>query len=68
MTYLHIPCREPLRAADFYEAVLWTPRKDSDELAFVDATGLVIRQFISDEPSEKAEFIPYVKSRTSVRP
>jgi hypothetical protein len=21
VTYLHIPCREPLRAADFYEAV-----------------------------------------------
>jgi predicted enzyme related to lactoylglutathione lyase len=61
VTYLHIPCREPLRAADFYEAVFaWKPRRDSDEPAFTDATGHVIGHFIAGEPSQEAGIIPYV--------
>jgi predicted enzyme related to lactoylglutathione lyase len=52
VSYLHIPCGEPSRAADFYEAVFkWTPRRDSDEPAFSDATGHVIGHFIAGEPA-----------------
>jgi uncharacterized protein len=51
VTYLHIPCHVPSRAADFYEAVFgWKPRRDSDEPAFADATGHVIGDFVSGEP------------------
>jgi predicted enzyme related to lactoylglutathione lyase len=51
VTYLHIPCRVPARAADFYEAVFgWKPRRDSDEPAFADATGHLIGHFVAGEP------------------
>jgi predicted enzyme related to lactoylglutathione lyase len=61
VTYLHIPCREPLRAADFYEAVFaWKIRRGGDEPAFTDATGHVIGHFIVGEPSQGAGIIPYV--------
>jgi uncharacterized protein len=61
VTYLHIPCREPLRAADFYEAVFaWNLRRDGDEPAFADATGHLIGHFIVGEPSHEAGIIPYV--------
>jgi predicted enzyme related to lactoylglutathione lyase len=51
VSYLHIPCRVPSRAADFYEAVFgWEPRRDSDEPAFADATGHVIGHFVAGEP------------------
>jgi uncharacterized protein len=61
VTYLHIPCREPPRAADFYETVFaWKLRRDSDEPAFADATGHVIGHFIVGEPSQEAGIVPYV--------
>jgi predicted enzyme related to lactoylglutathione lyase len=51
VSYLHIPCLEPFRAADFYEAVFgWALRRDSDEPAFADATGHVIGHFVAGEP------------------
>ena len=52
VSYLHIPCREPSRAADFYEAVFrWTSRRDGDEPAFSDATGHVIGHFVKGAPA-----------------
>ncbi len=52
ITYLHIPCRTPARAADFYEAVFgWTPRRDGEEPAFADGTGHVIGHFVHGEPA-----------------
>lgn len=61
VTYLHIPCRDPMRAADFYEAVFaWKLRRDSDEPAFADATGHVIGHFIVGEPPKAAGIVPYV--------
>ena len=62
VSYLHIPCRQPPRAADFYEAVFgWVPRRDSDEPAFSDATGHVIGHFIVGEPaSESSGILPFV--------
>jgi predicted enzyme related to lactoylglutathione lyase len=61
VTYLHIPCREPSRAADFYEAVFaWKPRRDDDEPAFSDATGHVIGHFIAGVPSQEAGIVPYL--------
>jgi predicted enzyme related to lactoylglutathione lyase len=61
VTYLRISCREPMRAADFYEAVFaWKLRRDSDEPAFADATGHVIGHFIVGEPPLEPGIIPYV--------
>lgn len=62
ISYLHIPCHAPDRAADFYEAVFgWTPRRDSDEPAFADATGHVIGHFMRGEPAGGDEGIrPFV--------
>jgi predicted enzyme related to lactoylglutathione lyase len=52
VSYLHIPCLVPSRAADFYEAVFgWEPGRDSDEPAFADGTGHVIGHFVAGEPS-----------------
>ena len=56
VTYLHIPCRDPTRAADFYEAVFaWKLRRGSDEPAFADATGNVIGHFIVGAPPKRAD-------------
>jgi predicted enzyme related to lactoylglutathione lyase len=62
VSYLHIPCRAPSRAADFYEAVFgWAPRRDSDEPAFADATGHVIGHFVAGEPAlGEAGILPFV--------
>ncbi len=62
VSYLHIPCRDPSRAADFYEAVFgWSPRRDSDEPAFSDATGHVIGHFIVGEPAPaQTGILPFV--------
>jgi predicted enzyme related to lactoylglutathione lyase len=62
VSYLHIPCREPSRAADFYETVFgWKLRRDSDEPAFSDATGHVIGHFITGEPApDDAGIRPFV--------
>jgi uncharacterized protein len=62
VSYLHIPCRQPSRAADFYEAVFaWKPRRDSDEPAFADATGHVIGHFINGEPAPgDSGILPFV--------
>jgi uncharacterized protein len=62
LSYLHIPCREPARAADFYEAVFgWAPRRDGEEPAFADATGHVIGHFVSGEPApEGVGILPFV--------
>jgi uncharacterized protein len=62
VSYLHIPCRDPSRAADFYEVVLgWRPRRDSDEPAFSDATGHVIGHFIVGEPAPaQTGILPFV--------
>jgi predicted enzyme related to lactoylglutathione lyase len=61
VTYLHIPCRDPMRAADFYETVFaWKLRRDGDEPAFEDATGHVIGHFVVGEPPQEAGIIPYV--------
>lgn len=62
VSYLHIPCREPDRAADFYEAVFgWTPRRDGEEPAFSDATGHVIGHFVSGDPAAPgAGILPFV--------
>lgn len=62
VSYLHIPCREPSRAADFYETVLsWQPRRDSDEPAFSDATGHVIGHFIFGEAApDQTGILPFV--------
>jgi|SRR5579875_3660629 len=52
VSYLHIRCRDPSRAADFYEAVFgWRPRRDGDQPAFSDATGHVIGHFMHGEPA-----------------
>jgi predicted enzyme related to lactoylglutathione lyase len=53
---------EPSRAADFYEAVFaWTPRRDSDEPAFSDATGHVIGHFIAGDPApDQTGILPLV--------
>lgn len=51
LSYVHIPCWIPSRAADFYESVFgWKPRRHSDEPAFADATGHVIGHFVVGEP------------------
>lgn len=51
VSYLHIPCHVPHRAAGFYETVFdWTLRRDDDEPAFSDATGHVIGHFVAGEP------------------
>lgn len=62
VSYLHIPCRQPSRAADFYEAVFgWKPRRDCDEPAFADASGHVIGHFVAGEPATgKAGIRPFV--------
>lgn len=62
VSYLHIPCHQPARAADFYEAAFaWTPRRDSDEPAFADATGHVIGHFVRGEPAAPdTGILPYV--------
>jgi predicted enzyme related to lactoylglutathione lyase len=62
VSYLEIPCREPSRAADFYEAVFgWQPRRDSDEPAFADATGHVIGHFVAGQPAPgEAGIRPFV--------
>lgn len=62
VSYLQIPCRNPSRAADFYEAVFgWTVRRDSDEPAFADATGHVIGHFLLGEPAEShTGILPFV--------
>jgi predicted enzyme related to lactoylglutathione lyase len=62
VSYLHIPCRNPSRAADFYEAVFgWSPRRDGDERAFSDATGHVIGHFIVGEPAPaRTGILPFV--------
>jgi predicted enzyme related to lactoylglutathione lyase len=52
VSYLHVPCRDPARAADFYEAVFsWRPRRGADQPAFADATGHVIGHFMRGEPA-----------------
>jgi predicted enzyme related to lactoylglutathione lyase len=62
VSYLHIPCGDPARAADFYEAVFgWTPRRDSEEPAFADATGHVIGHFVAGEPASAGTgILPFV--------
>jgi predicted enzyme related to lactoylglutathione lyase len=61
VTYLHIPCREPIRAADFYEAVFaWGIRRDGGEPAFADASGHVIGHFVSGALPQGAGIIPYI--------
>lgn len=62
VSYLHIPCHEPARAADFYEAVFgWTPRRDGEEPAFADATGHVIGHFVGGEPAAEGRgILPFV--------
>jgi predicted enzyme related to lactoylglutathione lyase len=61
VTYMHVPCRDPMRAADFYEKVFdWKLRRDSDEPAFADATGHVIGHFEFGEPPPAAGIIPYI--------
>ncbi|HLI60122.1 MAG TPA: VOC family protein [Solirubrobacteraceae bacterium] len=61
-SYLHIPCHEPARAADFYEAVFgWSPRRDGDQPAFADATGHVIGHFMRGEPAPGGTgVLPYI--------
>lgn len=52
VSYLHIPCRQPARAADFYEAAFgWTARRDSEQPAFSDATGHVTGHFMRGKPA-----------------
>jgi predicted enzyme related to lactoylglutathione lyase len=61
VTYLRIPCSEPLRAADFYEKVFaWKLRRDDDEPAFADASGHVIGHFVGGEPPQQPGIVPYV--------
>jgi uncharacterized protein len=62
VSYLHIPCDDPARAADFYEAVFaWTPRRDGEEPAFADATGHVIGHFVAGEAApEGTGILPFV--------
>jgi hypothetical protein len=66
VTYLRIPCRNPSRAADFCETVFgWSPRRDSDEPAFSDATGHVIGHFIVAEPARARTGIPRIYRSSS---
>jgi len=62
VSYMHIPCRNPSRSADFYEAVFgWKARRDSDEPAFSDATGHVIGHFIAGDPAPaQTGILPFV--------
>lgn len=62
VSYLHIPCRDPLRAADFYESVFaWVPRRDGGEPAFADATGHVIGHFVSGDPApRRTGILPFI--------
>lgn len=62
VSYLHIPCEDPARAADFYEAVFaWRPRRDGDQPAFADATGHVIGHFVAGAPApEGTGILPFV--------
>jgi|SRR5579875_3423614 len=61
VSYLHIPCRDPSRAAGFYESVFgWTGR-DGEEPAFADATGHVIGHFVGGEPAPRdTGVLPFV--------
>jgi uncharacterized protein len=62
VSYLHIPCRDPARAADFYEAVFgWTLRRGGEEPAFSDGTGHVIGHFVPGDPApEGTGILPFV--------
>jgi uncharacterized protein len=51
LTYLHIPCLEPARAARFYEAVFGWTLRPGEEPGFSDPTGHVIGHFVAGQPT-----------------
>ena len=62
ISYVEIPCSDPSRAADFYEAVFgWKIRRGSAEPAFSDATGHVIGHFLAlDAATGRPGILPYI--------
>ena len=62
ISYLHIPARDPSRAAAFYSAVFgWSVTDDPAHASFRDGTGHVIGHWITDRPAAgDTGVLPYV--------
>jgi uncharacterized protein len=63
LTYLHMPARDPLRSADFYERVFgWTvDRREEGRASFSDTTGNVYGAWVTDQAiAREPGLLPYI--------